>query len=119
MPDLFAFPPVIGKKPFYSVTYNVTFPTGEITSAHFKLLLGDYDSSVFQYLIYTYFSVEVTLFNASNVGSISVGTPVQTILRATESVRAGIFKVIYVDKDNSLFNFSISPQVVPQIPEPP
>lgn len=113
-PSVFVFPPVIGYAPIYSVTYNVAFPTDQITSAHFKLVVSDYDGSVFNYLfVFTYLSIEVNLFKTSNLQTASVGTPVKTILRATDTGRYDVFKIIYVDKDNSLFNFSVSPQVVP------
>lgn len=57
-PTIFTFPPVQGYLPFYSVTYKVAFPTNEITSAHFKLVVSDYDGSIYNYLfVFTYLSI--------------------------------------------------------------
>lgn len=111
--DTYSFPPANGNKPFYSATYNITFPNTDLTSAHFKIYFNDYDQTIFNAFVFTYLCIEVLYFQTSNVQTYSKGQAVRTILRATDPIRTDIFKVIYVEKDNSIFNFSVSPRAVP------
>ena len=97
-------PPAIGATSF-SGTYTIYFPPGYSgTSSNFLLTyIGQLaPQSLLSTSVLTYVNIQVNYFNGTGY-SVGSGSPVQTLLKVTETGRNDVVKVIYVASTSPAF----------------
>lgn len=96
--------PKATEKTTYRMSYTIAFPTANMTSAAFYIVLTYPMSLTFLY----YYTIEITYSPATtiSVGSVNQGV---TLLKLTDFLRQTTQKLIYVSQPNQVFNFSAFP----------